>query len=567
MGSRRQRRVSWAAAPNLCKVRLFISEDSPSQAGLRPQDNLQAKGSCFMHAAGSSSDDSLPPGFESPQPTNDLKIDISQIPLIRWKCPSHILVDPDWHVASGEESKEIAIQNERMFGALEAMYPRASNIPPNPFVSPDVKDSRYDDSQTLLVPLIPVEDDDASDQPEAPLLDMPNNHHHSGKYDPERINVPQISHTLISAAQQQHYGSNGATSYDLSVEPDVLAAASAAFTAIMQSNQKGNMVDQDLLVKILSDPAQVERLTQEYNQIRHEQSRSSSVVAPVPPGPPPQKTVSASAPFSDHMTTFHNTNCTLPPPRMAVSAPVSASASFSDHMTTFQNTNSMHPPPRMALPPPMAPAPMMNRPPQGFPPVAMNRPLGSNPAMNSMNFLPGSSPAMNSMNLPPGPTPAMNSMNLARGPSPAMNAMNLPPSSNSAMNAMNIPPRSSPAMNLPPGSSQAMNFSSAPARGIPYYKTLIHQHGGERQEPPEQQRLQYGMYHQPAPPQTDAMNGASMVNRDTKLRPMKLCAYFNGPRGCRNGANCTFLHDTSARQDDSKGSKRIKLDSRIAGRN
>ncbi|XP_047063374.1 zinc finger CCCH domain-containing protein 30-like isoform X2 [Lolium rigidum] len=445
MGSRRQRRVSWAAGPNLCKVRLFISEDSPSQAGLRPQDNLQAKGSCFMHAAGSSSDDSLPPGFESPQPTNDLKIDISQIPLIRWKCPSHILLDPDWHVASGEESKEIAIQNERMFGALEAMYPRASNIPSNPFVSPDVKDSRYDDSQTLSVPLIPVEDDDASDQPEAPLLDMPNNHHQSGEYDPERINVPQISHTLISAAQQQHYGSNGATSYDLSVEPDVLAAASAAFTAIMQSNQKGNMVDQDLLVKILSDPAQVERLTQEYNQIRHQQSRSSSVVAPVPPGPPPQKTVSASAPFSDHMTTFHNTNCTLPPPRMAVSAPVT--------------------------------------------------------------------------------------------------------------------------MNLPPGSSQAMNFSSAPARGIPYYKTLIHQHGGERQEPPEQQRLQYGMYHQPAPPQTDAMNGASMVNRDTKLRPMKLCAYFNGPRGCRNGANCTFLHDTSARQDDSKGSKRIKLDSRIAGRN
>jgi hypothetical protein len=41
-----------------------------------------------------------------------------------------ILLDPDWHVACGEESKEIAIQNERMFGALEAMYPRASNIPP-----------------------------------------------------------------------------------------------------------------------------------------------------------------------------------------------------------------------------------------------------------------------------------------------------------------------------------------------------------------------------------------------------------------------------------------------------
>ena len=72
------------------QVRLFISEDSPSQAGLRPQDNLQAKGSCFVHAAGPNSDDSLPPGFESLQPTDDLKIDMSQIPLIKWKCPPHV---------------------------------------------------------------------------------------------------------------------------------------------------------------------------------------------------------------------------------------------------------------------------------------------------------------------------------------------------------------------------------------------------------------------------------------------------------------------------------------------
>lgn len=75
----------------ICQVRLFLSEDSPSQAGLRPQDNLQAKGSWLMHAAGPSSDDSLPPGFESLQPTSDLKIDISQIPLIRWRCPPQVI--------------------------------------------------------------------------------------------------------------------------------------------------------------------------------------------------------------------------------------------------------------------------------------------------------------------------------------------------------------------------------------------------------------------------------------------------------------------------------------------
>jgi hypothetical protein len=32
----------------------------------------------------------LPPGFESLPPSNDLKIDMSQIPLIRWKCPPHV---------------------------------------------------------------------------------------------------------------------------------------------------------------------------------------------------------------------------------------------------------------------------------------------------------------------------------------------------------------------------------------------------------------------------------------------------------------------------------------------
>jgi hypothetical protein len=52
----------------------------------------------------------------------------------------------------------------------------------------------------------------------------------------------------------------------------------------------------------------------------------------------------------------------------------------------------------------------------------------------------------------------------------------------------------------------------------------------------------------------------------TKARLTKPCAYFNTARGCRNGANCTFLHDVSAaRKELPKGAKRLKLDSRIAG--
>ncbi|KAL5216686.1 hypothetical protein ABZP36_008087 [Zizania latifolia] len=441
MGSRRLRRVSWAAGGNLCKVRLFLSEDSPSQAGLRPQDNLQAKGSWLLHAAGPSLDDSLPPGFESLPPTNDHKIDISQIPLIRWKCPTRILLDQDWRVVAGEESKEIDIQNDRIFGTLEAIYPRPSNIPPNPFVSPDLKDSHYDDSKTLLVPLI----DDASDQLEVPPL-----------YQCDSANMLQVSNASDSTEKQQ--SSIGAIRSGFTIEPDVMAAASAACTAMIQSNQNGSMIDQDLLIKVLSDPSQIERLMKEYGSIGHEQSASSSVVAPIVPVPPTQMTVSTPAPLCEHMTTFSNTNPTLP-----------------------------------------TPPPMMNRLPSAIPSAAINPPLSSSPAMN---------------------------------------------------------------------------FGSAPMRGIGYYKTLIHQHGGERQEPFEKHGGQFGMYSQPAPSQNagiDAINGVAMVSREAKVRPMKPCAYFNGPRGCRNGASCTFLHDASAptrkeQPQQQKGSKRIKLDNKIAGR-
>ncbi|CAN6236556.1 unnamed protein product [Urochloa humidicola] len=353
------------------------------------------------------------------------------------------------------ESVEAALQNERIFGALEAIYPRPSNIPPNPFVSPDVSDSYFDDSRTQLVPLIPVEEDDASDQLEEPPVGAPNSVHQSDKYDSAIVRVLHGSDAPFSTAQQQCNGSiNIASAAGISTEPDAVAAASAAYTAIMQSNQMGNMIDQDLLIKILSDPAQLERLMKEYGTLKREQSTNSSVAAPMLPGPLPQMTATVPLSFPDHMATFHNINPTLPPP-----------------------------------------PPVMNRLPATIPSVGMN-------------------------------------------------------------------PQAS--------SSQAVNFSNIPGKGINYYKTLIHQHGGERQEPIQQHGMQFAMHHHSVPSQTstiDVVSNGTMPARDTKQRPTKPCAYFNSARGCRNGANCTFLHDVSAaRKEQPKGSKRIKLDSRIAGR-
>jgi hypothetical protein len=48
-------------------------------------------------------------------------------PLLYWL---QLMFNPDWLVVAGEESEEAALQNERIFGTLEAIYPRLSNIPP-----------------------------------------------------------------------------------------------------------------------------------------------------------------------------------------------------------------------------------------------------------------------------------------------------------------------------------------------------------------------------------------------------------------------------------------------------
>lgn len=72
------------------QIRMFLSEESPSEVGLSAQDHLQAKTSWLLHSNGLGSDDNLPPGFEGAHPANQLKNMLSQIPVIKWKCPPRV---------------------------------------------------------------------------------------------------------------------------------------------------------------------------------------------------------------------------------------------------------------------------------------------------------------------------------------------------------------------------------------------------------------------------------------------------------------------------------------------
>ncbi|GMH16500.1 hypothetical protein Nepgr_018341 [Nepenthes gracilis] len=238
--SLKSKRVSWASDGNLCQVKLFLSEESPSQVGLGAQDHLQAKKT--LHAllsTGILPDDSLPPGFEGFNPSNQSKNDLAQIPRIKWICPPRFILNAAWRVVAGEESGEVEVQNQRELRVLEAIYPRPSAIPPNPAFSSDTENSLPDDQRTLLIPITPIEEEDAA----ADLL--------CGS---PPATAPVSSHAILMA-----HGTSSSSQSTLPYVPSPLEngilPASAALTALVKNNEPGNLIDHNLLVKILGASA------------------------------------------------------------------------------------------------------------------------------------------------------------------------------------------------------------------------------------------------------------------------------------------------------------------------
>ncbi|KAJ4868866.1 Zinc finger CCCH domain-containing protein 6 [Raphanus sativus] len=382
----KSKRVSWPPDFKLCQVRLFISEDSPSQVGSESQDHLQAK----SHP----SEDNLPPGFGGPLSANEPQIKLSDIPVIKWICSVRIVLDEEWRVVAGEESKEVETQNQRELRVLEAFYPGASAIPPNPSVLADVDNSDYDDQQTVVIPILPVEDDDID-----PASDL-----------------PVQSGVDVVGTEPSRSDENTSVSSTLPAASEIMAA----LTAISNNKELGSgMIDQELLMKILSNPKLVENLV----------------------------------------------------------------ANSSGAGSVSSNAGSLY--------------------------------LSSTHEANGVTT---STPASSNGQYYPQPTPSL--------------------------------------VYPPPTSSDQPNYGAPPARDASYYKSLIQQHGGERQEapPPVQQHLGY-RYNNPQPGgglNPEMVNSNNNNNqrppRDSKQKIMKPCMYFNSSRGCRNGANCLFQHDATAYQ-------------------
>ncbi|KAL6995806.1 hypothetical protein U1Q18_005941 [Sarracenia purpurea var. burkii] len=377
------------------------------------------------------SDENMPPGFEGAQPANLLRNKLSQIILIKWRCPPRFVVDLTWRVASGEESKEVEIQNQREMRVLEAVYPRPSAIPPNPSVLMGIEDSPLDDLNTPLIPITPIEDEDAAtDNTSAD---------------------PVAQETIPSVTNHPNPTANGnsATGIFPGVEPDVAAAAYAAMTAIMTSNGQGNLIDQNLLIKILSNEKLIEKLITDHRAATDPQI----VPVPRPPG----------IVFSES-----------PPPLVQTTSRAEAGAS-----------SSGAPPSGIFYTPP-----------------------------NRVGLVPNTLP----------------------------------------------PPEVVLPVPVPPAGALV-------AKDINYYKSLIQQHGEEKQENHLQVLSQQN--HQSGSNQESA-NNPNLKPRDLKPKIMKPCIYFNSTRGCRHGANCSYQHDSSSQQRASsmpelQSAKRMKVDREITG--
>ncbi|KAM7259002.1 hypothetical protein ACFE04_014743 [Oxalis oulophora] len=255
---RKSKRISWAPDVNLCQscsvhqyalgtgfsnnarcgtsfciawfvweTRLFLVDESPSQVGLGTQDDLQAM---LSHSTRASADDNLPPGFEVAPSANQNQMQVLEISQIRWRSPPKFELNPDWEVVAGGESLEMEVENQRDLRVLEAVYPRLSAIPPNP-VFPTDSEGFYDDNQTPLISMNPIEDEDAP---------------------ADSLNVPISSQPPPPLASNPNMSSN--------FDPDIARAAYAAVASITKSNEHGNLIDNELLVKILSDPKLIGKL-------------------------------------------------------------------------------------------------------------------------------------------------------------------------------------------------------------------------------------------------------------------------------------------------------------------
>ncbi|GLJ46143.1 hypothetical protein SUGI_0972100 [Cryptomeria japonica] len=80
---------------------------------------------------------------------------------VPWVTPPEMRIDPSWRFASGQESKEVEFQSDRVKREKESVYANEMSIPSEPKEPWDIE-LDYDDSLTLEIPLEPIATEDGA---------------------------------------------------------------------------------------------------------------------------------------------------------------------------------------------------------------------------------------------------------------------------------------------------------------------------------------------------------------------------------------------------------------------
>eukprot|EP00249_Psilotum_nudum_P022489 c28535_g1_i2 orf=1061-2644(+) len=497
-----------------------------------------------MHAAIPVSLDDLPPGFEgvaAKRASLDAESIAAMVPQISWQFPSKFVLNLSWQVVAGEESTEVAKQEQREVRVLEAVYPRASAIPPSPSEAQEMPEE-IDETLIPIIPLVPVEDDEEGMEEDslqtvamsgiAPLSDGLDSE--GTDVSPTQAPSPQDSHRVCSGTTVIAKDSTGLdASFIKDADLNVAAAAAAAYAAV-KATESGRMIDHDLLVKILNNPLLIETLAAASQKC---------------------KNVTAEATTNPKRLGFNNENVNT----------------NNEQFGGFSVSQSM-PSSQVMLLPALNEAQKLSFTPEGKPLQGVHSPPGSL-AFNGANG--GVSSAQEGA--------------LTQSTCEQSACMAGAISQNGSFSINSQPycqPASGPHLLWPQAAAAGSGRALPPRQD--YLKELIQQHGvvrvnneaqarlgltnsaplddcnrnlnvertrsmgiGPKLEPSNKwlqvpEHLHSGSIPARAPRDDSVHDRLGAPNIEGRIRPWKQCIYFNTPRGCRNGPNCNFLHEASA---------------------
>lgn len=342
------------------------------------------------------------------------------------------------------------------------------------------------------------------------------------------------------------------------VEAD-LAAASAVVAAIMNSKEQGGSIDMDLLVKILKDPLLIGKLTSAQGGAAATTARTTPNIAGLPSSgtlyaPPlvsssplgsnrPASGVSSSGIvglFPDPGLVPVTSSVQLMPTRSLENL----ATPFSSHMLGKLATPSVSLPSLTSTADILKP---VNR-------TTDHLSSGGLPSVSTLRPQPDIVTQLAPMASISSREPSLVSLPSTGVSMPVLVNQVRPPT-----NSMAYPPSTAPAL---------AGKEAQPTKDINYYKNLVRQHGADENDTRQEMHDSLiGIRQNNFKDLKPAYNDKPEVNFKTQ----KPCIYFNSSRGCRNGSNCPFQHDTSSQWGPvnilgSHSAKRAKLGPEIKGR-